>query len=109
MIILVDLDGTLMSPNRDEGHRMGPPMPGAIAAMRRLYVGNTLIVFTGRPVDGARAYLTVENWLHYFGIPYHGISNVKPDRYDLIIDNKAIHFDSWPKVLFRIDKLYEKV
>lgn len=105
MIILIDFDRTLMDPdNIPVGHRMGPPEAGAIVAMQRLSITNELIVFTGRKVNIPSVYDTVAKWMDYFHIPYNAITNVKPERYDLIIDDKAIHFDTWTQVLFRLDK-----
>lgn len=106
MIILVDFDDTLCnSKDIPKGHRMGQPVPGAVAAMKRLYMTNEINILTGRRVDVPAVYEAVAKWLEYFGIPYHNITNVKPDRYDLIIDNRALHFDDWPKTLFRTEKL----
>lgn len=109
MRILVDFDDTLhQTHDKLPGHRMGQPEPGAIAAIRQLAINNEIIVFTGRRVDVPSVYEAVASWMEYFQIPYHGITNVKPQTYDLIIDNRAMHYDSWPQVLFRIRNMNEE-
>jgi len=104
MIIAIDFDATLMDPkNVQPGYRMGPPTPGAIAATKRLRAeGHTIIVFTARNVQDPRVHKAVMDWCEHFGIPASGASNIKSPSYDVIIDNRAIHFDSWPHVMMNL-------
>lgn len=110
MRILIDFDDTLHdTKDRRPGHRMGQPEQGALMAVRRLYqMGDEIIVLTGRRVDQKAQYDTVKAWLDYFGFPYHAITNVKPPDYDLLIDNKAIHYDTWSHVLLLIHRLQNR-
>jgi hypothetical protein len=107
MKLLIDFDDTLHDTmDRRPGHRMGRPEPGSLMAVRYLHqMGHEIIVFTGRRVDKPNVYQTVKDWLDYFGFPYHEITNIKPDSYDLIIDNRAIHYDSWERVLVMVHRL----
>lgn len=107
MIVLVDFDDTLHDTrDRRPGHRMGQPEPGAVMAINYLYqAGDEIVVFTGRRVDQPNVYKTVEDWLLYFRIPYHAITNVKPTNYDVVVDNKALHYDAWEHVLVQISHI----
>jgi DNA-binding LacI/PurR family transcriptional regulator len=88
---------------------MGQPQKGAVAAIRHLYSrGYTIIIFTGRPVQNPNVKQAVAGWLEHFQIPYHDITNVKPDGYGFIIDNRAIHYDTWESVLVRLHHLETK-
>lgn len=106
MKICIDFDDTLHdTKDRRAGHRMGQPEPGAVAAMRYMYaMHHELIILTGRKVDNPKVYEVVKNWLDHFQIPYHEITNIKPDGYDLIIDNKAIHYDNWRTALVWVSR-----
>ena|ERR1700752_2197960 len=101
MIIAIDFDDTLMDRERvQHGYRMGPPMPGAIVATRRLYdEGHTLIIFTARNVQDNAVYQAVMDWCEHFGIPASGATNIKKPEFDVFIDNRAIAFNSWPQVM----------
>jgi predicted phosphatase len=39
--------------------------------------------------------------MKYYEMPYHEITNVKPTA-SYYIDDKAIHFDNWTKVLKKV-------
>lgn len=85
------------------------PEPGAVEAMTRLYnEGHTLILLTGRPVNKPNVYKAVRDWLEHFRIPVHQITNVKPDNYDFVIDNRAIHFDNWSSMMLQLRHLQNK-
>lgn len=109
MTIAVDFDATLM--DRDavhSGYRMGPPTAGAILAMQRLAAeGHQLWVFTARDVQHPNQKKAVADWLDYFHIPFHGVTNIKRPEFEVFVDDRAIAFDSWPQVMFRLTKLQE--
>lgn len=104
MIIGIDFDGTLCDPtNVLSGYRMGQPEPGAILSMQRLAnSGHQLYIFTSRNVQNPSARKAVADWLDYFKIPFHGITNIKLPEFEVMIDNRAMHFDSWPQVMHRL-------
>lgn len=107
MVIAVDFDDTLMNPHdKREGYRMGQPMPGAILSMQRLRnQGHTLVIFTARNVQHPNQHKAVADWLDYFNIPFDGITNIKRPEFEVYIDNRAMHFDSWPQVMHRLTNL----
>lgn len=109
MIIAVDFDHTLASDRPEPGYRMGVPEPGAVAAMRRLETeGHTLIIFTARNVQIPAAYKAVEDWLLHFGIPYHGITNIKRPEFEVMIDDRGLRFHDWPKALSDLRKIADE-
>lgn len=106
--IAVDFDDTLHSSTKQPGYRMGIPEPGAIVSMQRLArEGHELWIFTARNVQHPNQKKAVADWLDYFNIPYHGITNVKLPQFQVFIDNRAIQFDTWPQVMARLTKLQQ--
>lgn len=59
--------------------------------------GHVLIIHTiwATELNKRRA---IEHWLHYFDIPFDMVTSLKP-KADWYIDDKAIAFDSWPKLM----------
>lgn len=107
MIIAIDFDETIMDPqNKTPGYRMGRPVPGAVLSLQRLAnAGHTIYIFTARNVQHPNQKKAVADWLDYFQIPFHGITNIKLPEFEVYIDNRAMHFDSWPQVMARINRL----
>lgn len=107
MIIAIDFDDTIMNPHdKLPGYRMGQPEPGSILSLQRLKLeGNQIYIFTARDVSHPNQKKAVADWLDYFHIPYDGITNVKQPFFDVYIDNRAMHFDSWPQVMTRLRNL----
>lgn len=99
MTIAIDFDDTIMDNQAvAPGYRMGPPEPGAVAAINKLHEeGHTIVIFTARNVQEPRVKKTIADWLDYFRIPYHLITNVKQPEFDVYIDNRALHYQSWPQ------------
>lgn len=106
-VIAVDFDDTLHDRNSvTSGYRMGRPTSGAILSMQRLAnQGHVLIIFTARAVNHPNQKKAVADWLDYFQIPFHSITNIKMPEMEIFIDNRAIQFDSWPQVMGRLTKL----
>jgi hypothetical protein len=100
MVICLDYDGVLHDyTNPVKGRRMGPPIEGAREAVERiLESGHTVIVFTAWPPD---RHHVIREWLRYYEFPHARmtITNVKPADLDLIIDDKAVRFTSWPQIM----------
>lgn len=110
MVIAVDFDSTLMNPDHKlKGYRMGQPMPGAVFYTNKLaQMGHEIIIFTARNVNQPSAHKAVEDWLKFFQIPHHGITNIKQPYFDVYIDDRALHFDRWEGMLTKIDKFGKK-
>lgn len=104
MIIAVDFDNVLYG--YDGRWRGGvldlPPVPGAAEAMRRLAAeGHTLVIFSTR--GWLRTHRErMATWLTAAGIPFGDIARTKPNA-DFYIDDKALRFTSWPRVLAVLD------
>lgn len=94
-IIAIDFDNVIHNPaSQKPGMRMGLPVDGAVEAMQALKEkGHELIVFT---VRGDRPKHVVD-WLKFYHIPFHDVTNIKPDA-ALFIDDKAVTFESWDKL-----------
>jgi hypothetical protein len=107
MIIACDFDDTLMNTkNIAKGYRMGRPEAEAVLSMQKLNKeGHTLIIFTGRAVQEERVRKAVEDWLVYFDIPFHGITNIKNPAVDVFVDDRGLRFHSWAQVLGDLKKI----
>lgn len=107
MNLAIDFNHTIhdrANPLKKKG--MGPPIKGTKEAMQELCdQGNTIHVFTdmANTSDGWR---TVNDWLNYYEIPFHYITNQKPKNIDFFIDDKAIRFKNWKQVMRDIVKLH---
>lgn len=103
MVIAIDFDGTLHDiDNPVPGRKMGPPMPGAVEAVKRIAAHHDIVVFT---VRGDQPY--IREWLAYWGFPKPvAITNVKNGAFELIIDDRAVHYsggiDAWRELVDRL-------
>lgn len=90
-VLCVDFDHTLCnSPRNSYGQKMGPPMPGAHEALNHLIeCGYTIIIFTAREPE---RHHIVEGWCREWKIPFHRITNIKPQEASLFIDDRALEF-----------------
>ena len=99
MILAIDFDGTIhdwLAPK--PGRRMGPPIEGAREALQAFReAGHTIIVHTVRGGEPKH----VKDWLDYYLIPYHQVTNIKPAA-DWYIDDRGMHFTNWPEAIFRV-------
>lgn len=92
--------------NVQKGYRMGAPMPGAVMYLQKLNdLGHIIYIFTARDVNHPSAHKAVADWLEYYKIPHHGITNIKQPFFDLMIDNRAMNFNgNWSGYLTKIEK-----
>lgn len=111
MNIAIDFDETIQNNNAaPQGYKMGPPMPGAVAVINKLHEdGNKIIIFTARDVQKPNVKQAVADWLAYFKIPFHEITNVKKSEFDVYIDNRAMHFQSWSQIFSDLAKVTQNV
>ena len=99
MVIAIDFDGTLHDiDNPVPGRKMGPPMPGAVEAVKRLAQHHDIVIFT---VRGDQPY--IHDWLAYWGFPKPAaITNVKNGAFHWIIDDRGIRYhggrNSWEDI-----------
>ncbi len=96
-VICVDFDGTLHDiAHPVPGRKMGPPMPGAVGAIKTLCMTHEVVVLTAQPRS---AHIT--DWLFYYGFPRMQVTNVKPQA-DAYIDDKGIRFVDWHDCLRKV-------
>lgn len=95
MQIIIDLDGTICSEEKQFSRSMAKPLPGAVEQLSRLHrEGHTLIIYSAR---GWQEYEMTCEWLGRHEIPYHQLVMGKPIG-DVWIDDRAIRFEGWEKV-----------
>lgn len=111
--VVVDLDGTLMTPPRpivDEAGELrtdGEPEPGAIEAMRALHAAGWRIVVSSsrtwdrwgpRRLDWIEA---IESWLEQHAIPYDEVfaGAGKPAAAAYVDDNAIRYERNWPDIV----------
>jgi hypothetical protein len=98
MILAIDFDGTIHdNKNPLPGRRMGLPIPGAKEALQHfLEQGHRIVIFS---VWGNNP-KPIEDWMQFYQIPYHEITNIKPPSLDFLIDDKAIKFkNNWEEII----------
>lgn len=95
--IAIDFDGVICLPSNT--NKMGVPNIGAQEAITQLAEQYRIIIFTLR----AKNKNHVADWLDFYEIPYHEITDVKPDAL-AYIDDKAIRHISWPENLRQLER-----
>lgn len=101
MQLIVDIDGTICSEERQFSRPMASPMEHAIEAISRLKAeGHTIILYSSR--TWAEYEMTVD-WLARHGVEYDQLILGKPVG-DFWIDDRAIEFTSWADVLDRLQQ-----
>lgn len=77
------------------GHKMGPPVDGALDAIRYLTaLGHHVTICTARGPDLDH----IQDWLVYFDFPLLTVTRTKPQA-DVYLDDKAIRFTTWADYL----------
>ncbi len=98
MILAIDFDGVIHDFKNPIPHRkMGPPIEGAKEALEEYTAsGHEIIIFTvwGGTDQGRE---TIKKFMEYYKIPFHSITNEKPNA-DYYIDDKAIRFTNWNEI-----------
>jgi|ERR1035437_711225 hypothetical protein len=93
--LAIDFDGVLHDHKHPiEGRKMGPPMEGAKEAMELLSLKYKLIIHSVRAITPS----VIENWMKYWEIPYHEITNIKPTA-TFYIDDRALLFKDWKSTI----------
>lgn len=99
MQLIIDLDGTICTEEKQFSRALARPLPGAIDAIRHLKEkGHTVIIYSAR--TWAEYELTID-WLQRNNIIYDQLILGKPQG-DFWIDDRAIrHFD-WSSTLEKL-------
>ena len=96
MQIVIDIDGTICTEERTFERSMAKLLPGARDSVQELFnAGHTIILYTAR---GWNEYNMTKDWLDQNNVPFHQLVMGKPGG-DVWIDDRAIKFTTWPKVL----------
>lgn len=102
MQIIIDLDGTICTEERQFSRSLAKPLPDAIESIKKLYnEGHTIIIYS------ARTWMEFEmttDWLKRHEVPYHQLIMGKPIG-DVWIDDRALRFDTWKNITQELDKL----
>lgn len=120
--IVIDLDGTLMTPPRpilDEAGELrtdGTPEPGAVDAMRALHAaGWRIVVSSSRTWDrwGPRRIAWIDairDWLERHEIPYDEVfvDAGKPAAAAYIDDNAIRYARNWPEIVSQLGRPGER-
>ncbi len=99
MQLIVDLDGTICSEEKTFSRSMAKPIHGAKEALDLLHSqGHTIIIYSARTWN---EYEMTIKWLKDHHIPYDQVILGKPVG-NYWIDDRALSFTSWEKVLRKI-------
>ena len=99
MKLVIDLDGTICSEEKQFSRSLAIPIKGAAESLRLLKAdGHIIIIYSARA--WAEYEMTVE-WLKLNDIPYDQLILGKPQG-DYWIDDRAIEFNSWDSVRSRL-------
>lgn len=100
MQIIIDLDGTICTEERQFSRSLAKPLPNAVESINALYErGHTIIIYTAR--TWAEWEMT-NSWLSSNGIKFHQLFMGKPVG-DLWIDDRAIQHKDWESTVNSIN------
>lgn len=96
MRLIIDIDGTICTEEKQFSRALAKPLEGAVDAIKRLKSeGHTVILYSAR--TWAEYEMTVD-WLKNYDIPYDQLILGKPQG-DVWIDDRAYRFSTWSKIL----------
>jgi len=97
-IIIIDIDGTICDEVPTFQKSMAKAKPNAVKNINKLYKYNTIVLYTAR---SWAEYKMTESWLKTNKIKYNLLICGKP-IYDIWIDDRAIQFENWDKILTKL-------
>ena len=99
MKVVIDLDGTICSEEKQFSRAMAKPIEGARDFLLKLRGrGDVIIIYSAR---GWAEYEMTFDWLTRFEIPFDQLILGKPQG-DVWIDDRAIEFSNWETIGNRI-------
>lgn len=101
-VICIDFDRTIHDMDHPvPGHKMGEPIPQALAAVDALVtIGHRVIVLTSQVNHGY-----IRKWLQFYGFPPLEVTNVKPVA-DVYIDDRAVRFEgNWRETMAEVGRV----
>ena len=101
MQIIIDIDGTVCTEEREYSRSLAKPLPDAANSVNKLYdEGHTIVFYSAR---SWKEFEMTTDWLQRNGFKYHQLVLGKPIG-DVWIDDRAITFDGWDVVMKKLDK-----
>lgn len=102
MQIIIDMDGTICTEERQFSRCLATPKTGAVEAINSLYdAGHIIIIYSAR--TWAEYEMTVD-WLQRYGVKFHQLFMGKPVG-DVWIDDRAITCkNNWDDILKMLQK-----
>lgn len=105
MQIIIDIDGTICTEERQFSRPLASPLPGAVASVNALYdQGHTIILYTARTWA---EWEVTEHWLRTHGVKFHQLFMGKPVG-DVWIDDRAIAHCNWDDTMATIHRRHCK-
>jgi hypothetical protein len=99
MKLVIDLDGTICSEEKQFSRAIAMPIKGAIDALKLMKAqGYTIIIYSAR--TWAEYEMTVD-WLARHGATYDQLILGKPQG-DYWVDDRALQFTDWETILGKI-------
>jgi uncharacterized HAD superfamily protein len=99
MKLVIDIDGTICTEEKQFSRSLAKPIDGAVKALKEINSkGHFIILYSSR--TWAEYEMTVE-WLKEHEIPFDQLILGKPQG-DYWIDDRAIEFLNWKQVMRRI-------
>lgn len=96
MQIIIDIDGTICTEERQYSRPLARPLSGAVESINRLFEeGNTIILYTARTWS---EWEVTTHWLQANGVKYHQLFMGKPVG-DVWIDDRAIAHTTWDETM----------
>lgn len=104
-VAAIDFDGVLNDWQNSPTHNgWGPPIDGALPAMRRLRgLKLRIVVFTTKAANPSGK-AAVEGWLRENYMPYDEVTATKPAAL-FYLDDRAIRFTDWPTAFPAIQRV----
>lgn len=102
MQIIIDLDGTICTEERQFSRPLAKPNHGAVESVNKLFdAGHTIIIYTARTWA---EWEVTNNWLQVHNVKFHQLFMGKPVG-DLWIDDRAIKHTDWENTLKEVEKI----
>ena len=96
MKLIIDIDGTICTEEKQFSRSMAKPLKGAQKALSKLKAeGHIIILYSSR--NWAEYEMTID-WLNKHKFPFDQLILGKPQG-DIWIDDRALKFSSWDNVM----------